>query len=93
MILQFALASFLIIATFTLYSQFNYLTTKKLGYDDTNLVTLNKDHLSRKEAALLRTELLKNPNIVEVAPKNGGGLGHRSKSDTGTQLCNSTTKR
>src|SRR6267154_6892337 len=37
-VLQFTLASFLIIATFIIYSQFNFLTTEKLGYDDTNLV-------------------------------------------------------
>ncbi len=30
-VLQFSLASFLIIATFTIYAQFNYLTTEKLG--------------------------------------------------------------
>lgn len=35
-VFQFALASFLIIATFTIYSQFNYLTNEKLGYDDTS---------------------------------------------------------
>ena len=39
-VLQFTLASFLIIATFTIYAQFNYLTTEKLGYDDSNLVMI-----------------------------------------------------
>ena len=42
-VLQFTLASFLIIATLTIFSQFNYLTTQKLGYDDTNLVTVDKN--------------------------------------------------
>ena len=42
-VLQFALASFLIIATFTIYSQFNFLTNEKLGYDDSNLVVVNND--------------------------------------------------
>ena len=37
-VLQFSLASFLIIATLTIYAQFNYLTTEKLGYDDSNLI-------------------------------------------------------
>src|SRR5689334_17874736 len=41
-VLQFALASFLIIATFTIYKQFNFLTTEKLGYDDTTIVRVNK---------------------------------------------------
>ena len=42
-VLQFTLASFLIIATFTIYAQFNFLTTEKLGYDDNNLVIVHKD--------------------------------------------------
>ncbi|MBX2922995.1 MAG: ABC transporter permease [Chitinophagaceae bacterium] len=78
-VLQFALASFLIIATFTLYAQFNYLTTKKLGYDDTDLITVNKNMLSRNEAGLFAAELLKNPNIMAVAPKNGGTWGTAAK--------------
>src|SRR5665647_1973351 len=40
-VLQFALASFLIIATFTIYRQFNFLTKTDLGYDDSNIVEVN----------------------------------------------------
>ncbi|HEY6978643.1 MAG TPA: ABC transporter permease, partial [Chitinophagaceae bacterium] len=49
-VLQFTLASFFIIATFILFSQFNFLTTTKLGYDDSNLVLVNKSNLTRDEA-------------------------------------------
>jgi putative ABC transport system permease protein len=72
-VLQFALASFLIIATLTIFSQFNYLTSEKLGYDDTNLITVYKSGMSRADAALLGQKLMKNPNIIEVAPKNRDG--------------------
>ncbi len=72
-ILQFALASFLIIGTITIYKQFNFLTTQQLGYDDTNLVTVNKSQLKRDEAKLFRNELMKNRNIEGVFFKNGGG--------------------
>ncbi|MFT3750363.1 MAG: ABC transporter permease [Agriterribacter sp.] len=72
-ILQFSLASFLIIATFTIYAQFNYLTHKDLGYDDRNVIELYKDRIKHDEGALFRSELLKNPNILEVALKNSGG--------------------
>jgi len=41
-VLQFALASFLIIATFTIYKQFNFLTTEKLGYDDKDIVGVHR---------------------------------------------------
>jgi putative ABC transport system permease protein len=72
-VLQFALASFLIIATFTIYRQFNFLTKTNLGYDDSNIVQVNKFQIKHSEAAVFKAELLKNSNIVDVAPKNGGG--------------------
>jgi putative ABC transport system permease protein len=78
-VLQFSLASFLIIATFTIYAQFNYLTTEKLGYDDTNIVGVEKDRMSRDEAALFKSSLLKNPGIVDVIFKNGGSWGTVAK--------------
>ena len=78
-VLQFALASFLIIATFTIYAQFNFLTTEKLGYDDSNLVVVNKDYKTHDEAWLFKNELLKDPNIIGVAPRNGGRWGTVAK--------------
>jgi putative ABC transport system permease protein len=71
-VLQFSLASFLIIATFTIHAQFNYLTTEKLGYDDSNLVLVDKFGTRHEQAKLFKEELLRHPNIVGVAPKNGG---------------------
>jgi putative ABC transport system permease protein len=85
-VLQFSLASFLIIATFTIYAQFNYLTTEKLGYDDSNLVAVEKWDLNRDQAALFKTELLKNPNIVDVTFKNGGSWGTVAKVNTDSTL-------
>ncbi len=74
-VLQFALASFLIIATFTIYKQFNYLTTEKLGYDDTDIVSVQKQFKTHDEAWLFKNELMKDPNIISVAPRNGGSWG------------------
>ncbi|MBO0937469.1 ABC transporter permease [Fibrella sp. HMF5335] len=85
-VLQFALASFLVIATLTIYSQFNYLTNKDLGYDDKDLVSIDKSGLTRSEAKLLHDELLKNPNIVGVAPKNGGQWGTVAKINEGKEI-------
>lgn len=78
-VLQFSLASFLIIATFTIYSQFNYLTTEKLGYDDRDLAIVEKQNLTRQQADLFKNELKKNSNIVDVAFKNGGFWGTAAK--------------
>ncbi|MVM32568.1 FtsX-like permease family protein [Spirosoma sp. HMF4905] len=85
-VLQFTLASFLIIASLTIYSQFNYLTSKDLGYDDKNLVVVDKSNLKRSEVKLLKEELLKDQNIIDVAPKNGGFWGTVAKINGDTQL-------
>ena len=78
-VLQFALASFLIIATLTIYRQFNYLTKTDLGYDDSNIVAVNKQQLKHSEAAYFKAELVRNPNIVDVAARNGGYWGTNAK--------------
>jgi putative ABC transport system permease protein len=80
-ILQFTLASFLIIATFVMYAQFNFLTTEKLGYDDSNLVLVNKDQVRHGEAAVFRNELMKDEDIVDVAAKNGGNWVTAAKTN------------
>jgi putative ABC transport system permease protein len=71
-ILQFTLASFVIMATAVLFSQFKYLTTEKLGYDDSNLIRLYKQSLTVGEAQLLRTELTKGPDFLDVSGKDVG---------------------
>ena len=67
-IFQFALATFMILATITIYLQFDYLTTKQLGFDPDHIVGVPKRNLSLKESAVFRDELLKNPEIESVAP-------------------------
>jgi putative ABC transport system permease protein len=78
-IFQFALASFLIIGSITIFSQFNYLTTQSLGYDDSNLITVGKYPITRNEAALFKQALMTNPDIIDVAPRNGGYNGNTVK--------------
>ena len=85
-VLQFALASFLIIATFTIYSQFNFLTNEKLGYDDNNLVIVRNDFKTHDQAELFKNELLKDPNIISVAPRNGGQWGTAAKLSTDSTI-------
>ncbi|HEY4877412.1 MAG TPA: ABC transporter permease, partial [Puia sp.] len=71
-VLQFTLASFLIIATLIIYSQFNFLTKTSLGYDDSNLVITEVHDTKRADATTFKNELMKNPNIVGVSAKNWG---------------------
>jgi len=85
-VLQFSLASFLIIATFTIYSQFKFLTTQKLGYDDSNLVSLEISRIKHEGVATFKDELLKNPGILEVAFKNGGDWGTIAKINADSNI-------
>src|SRR5688572_7052392 len=85
-VLQFMLASFLIIATYTIYAQFNLLTKTDLGYDNNNLVIINKNSLKPTDAAVFKNELLKNPNIVGVSVKNAGQWGTGTKNAVGSTV-------
>jgi putative ABC transport system permease protein len=84
-ILQFSLATFLIIATITIYSQFNYLTTRSLGYDDKNVLTFNTGHMDAGQVNTLRTELLKIPAVKSAAARQYGTWITVAKAD-GNQI-------
>lgn len=71
-ILQFTLATFLIIATLTIYLQFNYLTKQDLGYNDKNIVSVETAGMPSSKLNFLRQELLKNPSIEKVAARQRG---------------------
>jgi putative ABC transport system permease protein len=74
-VLQFTLALVLIIATITIYSQFNYLMHYDLGYNDKNVVALSTEYIDRQNLGVLETELLKNPSIKNVSADQGGRQG------------------
>jgi putative ABC transport system permease protein len=85
-VLQFTLATLLVVATMTIYSQFNYLINKELGYDDSNVVVIQKEGLHHREARLLKTELMRNPDIFRVAFKNSGRSGTNAKVNGETEI-------
>jgi putative ABC transport system permease protein len=85
-VLQFTIASFLIIGTLTINSQFNYLINKDLGYDDEHLIMVEKSNLTREQVHLLKQELEKDPNIIAVAPKNGGRWNTMGKVNGDTEI-------
>jgi putative ABC transport system permease protein len=89
-ILQFSVASFLITATLIIFYQFTFLTTEKLGYDDSSIIQTNKRSLKRNEAILVKEELLKNPNISGVALKDDGYSfnGAKINGDSGIAFAN-----
>ncbi|MCU0470431.1 MAG: ABC transporter permease, partial [Arcicella sp.] len=71
-IFQFSLAAFMMMATLILYYQFDFLTHQDLGYDDKNIVMVETGRMTRTQTDVFRTELLKNPDIQRVAPRNNG---------------------
>jgi putative ABC transport system permease protein len=72
-VLQFTLATFLIISTITIYSQFNYLMNFDLGYNDKNVVSISAFNIDKVKFSLFKTELLKDPNILSITADQGGG--------------------
>jgi putative ABC transport system permease protein len=80
-ILQFSLSTFLIVATITIYSQFNYLTSQELRYDDKNLLVLETGRMSPAEANTFRNELLKHPSVAGVAARQYGFWSTLAKTD------------
>ncbi|HYK43745.1 MAG TPA: FtsX-like permease family protein, partial [Parafilimonas sp.] len=73
-VLQFALAIFLIIGSIAVNSQLNFLFHADLGYDRENLVRMNipVNNSSDKLPALFKNELLNKPNIISVAARSSG---------------------
>lgn len=85
-VLQFALATFLIIGTIVIYLQFTFLTNTSLGYNDHNIVEVPKSSLSHEAAAIFKNDLLKNSNIEDVAPKNVGRWETSAKIDNDSSI-------
>lgn len=84
-ILQFTLATFLIISTITIYSQFNYLMNFDLGYNDKDVVSISSWGLDKTKLALFKTELSKNPSILSVTADQGGRWGTMAHINNGQQ--------
>ena len=74
-VLQFTLATFLIVATMIIYSQFNYLTNFDLGYNDENVAIVNTGEIDRAKLDVFKNELLSDPSIEGVTADQGGRLG------------------
>ncbi|MDO1449448.1 ABC transporter permease [Rhodocytophaga aerolata] len=72
-IAQFSLAAFLMIVTIVVYSQFDYLTTKDLGYTDEHLVHVSLgrgDHSNLVN--VFKNELANEASVERVASKDFG---------------------
>ncbi len=71
-VFQFTLATFLIIATITIFTQFDYLVHYDLGYNDKNVAIVRTGAIKRPMLDLFKSELMKNPSISMVSADQGG---------------------
>jgi putative ABC transport system permease protein len=81
-VLQFALATFLIIATFFVSEQFNYMTKADLGYHDRDLVefTADKGIMNKQLMDLMKTAYSGTPGVEMVAYSNVGRFGGKTQA-------------
>ncbi|QKJ31972.1 ABC transporter permease [Mucilaginibacter mali] len=85
-VFQFFISTLLIIATFVVYQQLNYMQNKKLGYDKDQVLVLNDTYTLGTNIDAFRQQLLRNPQIVNatisssVPGKNGGVDGTEIQS-------------
>ena len=71
-IVQFAIAIFMIIGTIVISSQIRYLKNKDLGFDKSNLVVMEiQDTTFRNKIDVFKKELLNNPDILAVSNSTG----------------------
>jgi putative ABC transport system permease protein len=66
-VFQFAISVFLIIATFTIQHQLNYIRNKKLGFDRDQVLVLPTDARIMKSIDLVRNELRTNGHVKNVS--------------------------
>lgn len=71
-VFQFALTTFLIVATVIIYSQFNYLLGFDLGYDHQGVMRVNTARMDASRLGVVRDELLKSPAISDLTAERGG---------------------
>ncbi len=60
---QFAISIFILISTIIMYSQFDYVRNRPLGYEQENLVDIHLDSMLSAKFAYLKDEVLKMPNV------------------------------
>ncbi len=67
-VFQFTLATFMIVATFGIATQFDYLTHKDLGYRSDHIVEVPSRGFTGANAKVFGEELLRDHNILMVTP-------------------------
>ena len=79
--LQFTVSIVLIIGTLIVHKQLNYIRNSKLGYDKDHVVALRiRNPETQKKYEAIKSELLRHPNILDVAASSSLPLGQNDFS-------------
>jgi putative ABC transport system permease protein len=81
-VFQFAMATFMVVSTITVYLQFDYLTERDLGYQPYNVLKVVKRNLSHREAKIFSEQLSKDPDILSVSPQGHGSMNGKINGDS-----------
>jgi putative ABC transport system permease protein len=65
-VVQFVISFILIVATITINAQIRYMRNKDLGYERENIFTMNNSDNMATHYDVVRNEMLKNSNVVDV---------------------------
>jgi putative ABC transport system permease protein len=65
-VVQFSLSIIMIIGTWIVYQQLNYVQNKDLGFDRSQILVLNLPREVRDKVNVIKDKLLQNPNIQRV---------------------------
>jgi putative ABC transport system permease protein len=60
---QFSISAFIVIATIIMYSQFEYVKNRPLGYEQENLIDISLDSALSSRFAYIKNEILKIPTV------------------------------
>ncbi|MBC7849216.1 MAG: ABC transporter permease [Chitinophagaceae bacterium] len=66
-VFQFSISVFLIVATFIIHQQLQYIQNKNLGYNREHVIVMNIDQKMIDKLDLIKTELKSNQNILAVS--------------------------
>jgi putative ABC transport system permease protein len=85
-VFQFAISVFLIVSTFIIQQQLNFIQHKQLGYDREHVLVLPMDDKMMEKLDLIKNEFKSNPDVLSVSrcvrsPVEGGG-GYNMRSAT-----------
>jgi putative ABC transport system permease protein len=94
-IFQFGISICLLIGTFVINKQLDFIQNKNLGFNKEHLISINNVNLLGNHAETFREELLKNPNIASATNSSrmfttgiaGGGYLFNKKTGTDPVLC------